>query len=196
MTSYEAYKLYLALRNHFNTSGYDFFKYAGKASGSSTSFEKRKDKFFFEKLAKHRDPQGLMVANFVRTPKVWVRDLAYSEESERRYLDWIKRQQSLTYTVSSDLSKLDDDFNENFTVRQNEHPLLLRLYSAETVSPETLCVLVDLTKCYSHWNKALHGDPVWDEVGLFIRKYIPFVKYDKEKVKTIITKEFEGGRKQ
>jgi hypothetical protein len=68
-TAYEAYKDYLALRNHFNNEKYDYFLYNGKVSGSVASFEKRKDRFFFEKLAKHRDPHGLMVANFVYNPK-------------------------------------------------------------------------------------------------------------------------------
>ena len=186
MTGYEAYKLYLALKNHFNSAGYDFFKYNGKGSGSTASFDKRKDKIFFDKLAKHRDPKELIIANLVKNPKYWVRDLAYSEEAEQNYLNWIKRQQSLTYLISSDLSKLDENFNDNFIVKKNEHPYLLRLYCSGTISTETLCVLVDLTGCYKHWSTNLKGDPVWEEIGLLIKKYTPFIKYDREKLKKIM----------
>ena len=186
MSPFEVYRAYLALRNHFNSSSYDYFKYNGKGSSSVESFNKRKDKIFFEKLARHRDPQGLMIANFSKNPKAWIRDMAYTEEGEQNYLEWLKRQQSLSYIVSSELSKLHDDFNENFIVRKNEHPILLRLFSSGAVSAETLCILVDLTNCLEHWDTKLSGDIVWNEVGVFIKKYTPFIKYDREKLKKIV----------
>ena len=184
MTPFEVYVDYLALRNHFNQSNYDYHKYNGKvSSGNRNSFEKRKDQLFFQKLAKHSDPHNLMLANFVSNPKSWVRDLAYSPEAERVYLEWAKRQQALSYTVRRDLDKLDEVFNDNFVVKPNEHPPLLRLYSSSTITPETLCVLVDLTGCYGYWQQNLKDDPLWKSAGLFIRKYTPFLKYDKGKIK-------------
>ena len=45
----DAYRTYLAIRNHFKTD-YDFFKYNGKMKVSNDSFLKRRDKFFFAKL--------------------------------------------------------------------------------------------------------------------------------------------------
>ena len=41
---FDAYKVYLALRQHF-TSVYDYFKYNGKVRAGVESFLKRKDKF-------------------------------------------------------------------------------------------------------------------------------------------------------
>ena len=49
---FESYKLYNALKLHFETDGYDAIKYHFKTSIKPTSFFKRKDKFFFAKLAK------------------------------------------------------------------------------------------------------------------------------------------------
>ena len=46
---FNAYKLYLAVKNHFTTN-YDFFKYNGKVNAKEDSFLKRRDKFFFAKL--------------------------------------------------------------------------------------------------------------------------------------------------
>lgn len=192
MTPLEVYKDYLALRNHFNSPTYDYFKYNGKSSGSASSFEKRKDKFFFEKIAKHKNPGGLMLANFVKTPKVWARDIAYSEECEQTYIEWMKRTQSLAYTVKSDISILDEDFDSNFIVKDNQHPTLLRMYCAGLVSPETLCILVDMTGCMRHWD-SMQGDIVWDEVGMFVKKYTPFVRYNREQVKKVIL-DFYGSK--
>lgn len=182
MTPLEVYKDYLALRNHFTSSTYDYFKYQGKSSGSASSFEKRKDKFFFEKIAKHRDPHNLMLSNFSKTPKVWARDIAYSEACEQTYLGWLKRMQSLPYTVRSDCSHLNEHFDTNFIVEKNQHPNLLRVYCADLVSAETLCILIDLTGCMKHWD-SMQGDVIWDEVGLFVRKYTPFINYNRQKVR-------------
>jgi hypothetical protein len=99
MTPFEVYRDYIALRNHFNSKSYDYFKYGGKSSGNVDSFNKRKDKFFFEKLAKHRDPHHLMLANFAVNPKSWIKEMAYSENAEAVYMDWLKRSQSLTHNV-------------------------------------------------------------------------------------------------
>ena len=40
---FKAYKLYLAVKNHFTTS-YDYFKYNGKVNAKEDSFLKRRDK--------------------------------------------------------------------------------------------------------------------------------------------------------
>ena len=186
MTPFEVYKDYLSLRNHFNSPGYDYFKYNGKSSGSIDSFNKRKDKFFFEKMAKHRDPHGLMLANFVHNPKSWIREMAYDESAEQIYMEWLKRNQSLTYIISGDLKKLNENFNENFIVKDNQHPILLKLFCSDTITTETLCVLVDIVRCYKHWDKELKGDIIWDEVRLLLRKYTPFLKYEKEKIRKIV----------
>lgn len=182
-TAYEAYKDYLALRNHFNNEKYDYFKYHGKASGSIASFEKRKDRFFFEKLAKHRDPHGLMVASFIDNPKTWVKDIAYSEAALKTYEAWIKRLQSLTYLVSEDVKKLDSDFDTNFKVEDGEHPNIIRLYLGGQITLETLVVLSDIVGCIDYWDKKMNGDPIWEETSLKIKKYRPFVKYDNAKIK-------------
>ena len=49
---YNAYKTYVALKNHFTSDSYDYFKYKGKARVKEETFLKRKDKFFFEKIEK------------------------------------------------------------------------------------------------------------------------------------------------
>jgi len=190
MTSFEVYKDYLALKNHFNILGYNYFRYNSKITANLESFNKRKDKFPFEKVAKHRDAHNLMLANFIQNPKCWIRELAYDDSSEQIYLDWLKRSQSLTYVVSGDLKKLDEKFDENFIVRDNQHPILLKLFCSDSISTETLCVLVDISRCLKHWDKELNGDVVWDDIKLLIMKYTPFIKYDREKIQKILIDNF------
>lgn len=183
MTPFEAYCLYINLKNHFTQKDYDFIKYKGKSRLKPTSYEKRKDKLFFEKLAKHEDLIGFLVANFVVDPKQWVREIAYSENAERLYTEWLRKQQALTYTIKQELE--DIDLKKDLKQGDESHPILFQKYLGKSVSLETLCVLLDLCDAIKLWDSYMEYDPVWEDEGLKVKKYLPFVKYDKEKVKKI-----------
>lgn len=191
MTPFECYKEYLALKNHFTKDNYDYFKYNGKVRTNAASFDKRKDKIFFQKLAKHPDVHNFLVSNLVVNPKFWIKDLAYKEEAETRYKEWLKLNQSFTYNFKKDLKNLSPVFNDNFMVTDDDpHPLLLRMYLGKHISLETMCVLLDITKAKKHWDSKLEYDIVYEEVKMIIEKYTPFIKYDKEKIKKILLDSF------
>jgi hypothetical protein len=187
MSAFECYKEYLALKNHFSSPNYDYFRYNGKLKVNSTSFDQRKDKLFFQKLAKHPDVHNFLVANLSKNDKAWIKELAYSDDAERVYKDWLKRNQSLTYVVANDLSQLDSPFDDNFIVSKTQsHPRLLQLYLGGHVTLETVCILLDITKAKKHWDSKMEFDPIYDEVRKKIEKYTPFIKYDKVKIKKIV----------
>lgn len=190
MNEFECYTLYVALKNHFTKNNYDFFKYNGKSRIKASSLKMRNDKVFFQKLAKHDDPFGFLVSNLVYNPKLWIKEIAYSEEAQTRYDEWIKRNQALSYTFRNELSKLKDDFNLNFTVDDYDHPYLLKLYLRKEILLETLIMLVDITGCSKLWNKKMDGDPSWDNVNFLINKYKPFMNYEKEKISKIVLDKF------
>ena len=52
MSPFETYQTYLSMKSHFTNSKYDFFKYGGKSRATVTSFNKRKDKYWFEKTSR------------------------------------------------------------------------------------------------------------------------------------------------
>ena len=191
MTPIEVYKDYLALRSHFNSDSYDYFKYGGKVRYNTDTFRKTKDQFSYEKIAKHCDPHSLMLSNFVKNCKPWIHDIAYSSESEQTYIDWKKRKESLTYNIKNDLDRLKVPFDDNFIITDNQHSHLLVLLLGRKISLETVCVLVELSGCYHYWNRELKNDIIWKEVGRTIKKYTPFIAYDKEKVKKIVVDFFE-----
>ena len=150
------------------------------------SFDSRKDKLFFQKLAKHPDVHNFLVANLAADSKVWIRDIAYSESAEKIYKDWSKRQQSLSYTFRQELSKLNSNFDENLIIKNNEHPILLKKYLGKEISLETICILLEMTGAKKHWDSKMQYDLIWDNTRIKIEKYTPFIKYDKEKIKTIL----------
>lgn len=195
MTGYEAYKLYVALKNHFNSDTYDFFRYGGKTRANAKSFEARHDKYFFNKLAKHKDTQRYVLANIVEdNPNVWVGDLANEQRAEDNYKCWLKRQESMTYIFQNELDQLLPEFDKNFIVEGNNHPHLLKLFIQRKVSLETIVILNDLCGFFRHWNRSIEEDVIWPMVYRKCKKYRPFLRYDKDKLKQIVVDKFAGSR--
>ena len=185
MTPLECYKEYLLLKKHF-LYNFDYFKYNGKSKKLSIdSFNKRTDKYFFEKLSKHSDVRGFLLSNIIEKDNYWVRDLVYNEEHEQIYKKWLKKYQSLTYVFKQDINKLNEKFNDNFLVPSNSHPILLKKYLSKDICLETLCILLDLSGAKDDWNKKMEHDFVWNELKLKIEKYTPFITYDKCKLRKI-----------
>lgn len=191
MTAFETFKLYVSLKNHFTQKKYDFFLYNGKSRTSQQSFEKRKDKIFFLKLSKHQDVLGFLVSNLIKNNKSWVKELVYSEDAEKVYNNWLKRNQSLTYQFKNDISKIDVDFNNLFKVEQNQHPIIIKMYMSGDISLETFCILLEITNSKKYLDKSLESDIIWEELSLKVKKYTPFIKYDKEKVRKICLDKFD-----
>jgi hypothetical protein len=192
MSAFECYKEYIALKNHFTKPSYSYHKYNGKTKLSFQSFESRKDKIYFMKVAKHPDPVNYILSNLLENDKLWIKDIAYSDSAKLVYQDWQKRQQSLMYMFSQELSKLANDFDSNFISEDNSHPYVIKLFLRKEISLETLVMLVDLVKCVKTWKNKYEYDPIVDELLTKIVKYRPFLQYDHDKVKKIVIDNFSN----
>lgn len=186
--AYEMYIYYLALKRHF-TSSYDYHKYNGKINASITSFETRKDKFFFYKLSKRSDAKDFILANMVNDPKIWIGDIV-GEEGEKVFTEWTKKQQSLSYVFKTELGKLDEDFDSNLMTKDGQHPKLLRLHTSGNISQETLIIIDDLTNVFSYWSKKVLDKIIFPDILNRCNKYKPFLNYDKTKMKNILVAQF------
>lgn len=185
MTPYECFQLYNALKLHFTNPSYDYFKYQGKTRIDHRVFERRKDKYQFYKLSKHRDPQGLIVANFAAGSAGWIGDLL-TEEANDRYTDWLGRQQSITYRFQSDMEKLADNLKSNFQVKEGQHPPLLVYVKRGVISIETLTILNELLSFFPTWDIKINDTVLWPNIRNRCLKYAPFITYDRVKIKQIL----------
>jgi len=110
VTPFETYQHYLSLKSHFTNPKYDFFKYGAKTRASVTSFNKRRDKYWFEKTSrKYNDKEvvDFLVSNFIATDNpqnLWIGQIINS--GERIYAEWMRRQQSLTYLFKEQSNEL------------------------------------------------------------------------------------------
>lgn len=189
ISAFDAYQKFLSIKQHFASDSYDYQKYLGKLKLDPSKFQIRKDRFFFEKLAKKKDIEGYIIANILDGDISWVGDL-FSDKAEKNYTDWLKRKESLTYIFKNDISHLLEDFDKNFIVEDGQHPYLLKLLRQNKVSLETVIILNDIVKFFGHWKKNIKDNVVWP---IFLRKclkYRPFMSYDRAKFKAILKEKF------
>ena len=188
-TGFAAYALWNALKLHFTSDSYDYFKYNGKTNVSKQTFSTRKDKYHFYKLSRKYSLEELRdfyVANFVYGKAEWVGELL--ENGNENYLKWQKINQSLTYVFENDILGLigNEPPEEMLIVRNGQHPTLLREVMSGTISVETLCILNDIMNFFPMWSKKICDDIIWPNWQLKSEKYAPFIQYDKVKFKNIL----------
>ena len=190
MTPFETYQTYLSMKSHFTNHKYDFFKYGGKSRATMASFNKRKDKYWFEKTSrKYSDEEVLnfLLANFVSTDNpqnLWIGEIINS--GERNYSQWMKRKQSLTYLFKEQSNELlsNKNLNEVFDCSKG-HPPVLKKYLGGEISLETFIILEKVFSFVKKFDKKL-TDPVWESVSLKIKKYIPFLNINIFQYKKIL----------
>ena len=79
-----------------------------------------------------------------------------------------------------------------FLVKENNHPIILKLFLQKEIRIETVCILIDITETMKYLDKHLKNDIIWDDIGSTIKKYTPFIVYDKDKFKKILLDYFDG----
>jgi hypothetical protein len=188
-SGFAAFSLYNALKTHFTSKSYDFFKYNGKTNVSQETFMKRKDKYSFYKLSRKyslEELRNFYLSNFVYGESTWVGEMT-GPDGESIYKKWQKTNQSLTYVFENDIiGLLDESPNEMLIVRNGQHPKLLREVMAGTIPVETLCILNDIMNFFPMWDKKISDDIIWPNWRLKCEKYTPFIQYDKVKFKNIL----------
>ena len=190
VTPFETYQAYLGMKSHFTNPKYDFFRYGGKSRATMASFNKRKDKYWFEKTSRKYSDQEVidfLLSNFINannTQNLWIGEIINS--GERTYADWKMRQQSLTYmfTEQSEKLLLENDLEKVFSCSKG-HPLVLKKYLGGEVSLETLSILEKVFSFQSKFDKKLK-DPVWETVSMKLKKYLPFLNINVFQFKKIL----------
>jgi len=187
---FDVYQMFFALRNHFTKESYDYFLYNGKVSASKDSFLNHRDKFKYQRLSRlvsESEMKDFLVANILAGKK-WVGEFL-DDNAEDIYRQYLKRNQSLTYMFSNELDKLFDrvdDVNDLFRVKDNEYPVILNAYLGNEVSIETMVILNRFIGFFDKFDEKLKDDYIWEKNRLLLRKYEPFVHFDKEKIKSVL----------
>ena len=191
MMPFDCYRCYLSMKNHFTKDKYDFHKYRGKSRATVQSFYKRKDRFWFEKLARNKSDEEVVdffVSNFITCTdpgKLWIGEMI--KDGEGRYTEWKKRNQSLSYVFKEETESIfsDGNFDSMFAMDGTRHPQILKEYLRKNISIETLVILDRILGFRENFDSNLK-DPVWETVSMRMKKYSPFLNIDVQRYKKIL----------
>jgi len=180
MEPIDVYLMYCAMKAHFSKSNYDFHKYGGKTKVSRDSFWKRKDKYFFVKLAKklddHDSIQDYLISNFVKDHKGYIANF-----NDENYKVWKDKKTDFYNVFFNELKPLVKNFEPLFQTKNNNHPKLLKEFLGDRVSLETLIILDEIVSFSKNWDKELKEDIVWPDLKKMMKNYKGFLTFDRNR---------------
>jgi hypothetical protein len=193
MTGYDAFCSYMAVKLHFTTEKFDYFRYQGKYTRISVEkFEQRKDRYFFHKLSRqyptHDELTFFLAANFFSRKTVWVRDLL-TEEARECYFTRKRVKESLGYMVTQDLATLGfslDTVRGLLRVPQGEYPTLLQAAMIGQIRDETLIVLCAALGCWETWSTKITDTIIYPAFRHRCERYAPFLAFDVHKFRHML----------
>ena len=160
MDGYQTYQIYQSLKLHF-TSDYDAIKYNFKTAVRKDTFERRRDRYFFEKLSRRFDKEKLVhyfTSNLIQNPNIWIGDM-----SDKIYNDYVSRYDKLTYMLSQDMKLMSDkgySFDQLCTTSDNNTSnVFLESLRADEIHLESVA-LVDIMVNFLKRLKSDLSDPL------------------------------------
>lgn len=190
MTPFETYQRYISLKNHFSKNGYDFFKYGGKSKVSIATYNKRRDRYFFEKISRkysNNEITEYFLSNFIVSDNpsgVWIGEII--KQGEKIYTNWKTNRDRLSYNFEQESKKLleENKIPDIFDCSKG-HPTLLKKYLAGTLSLELMVIYDIIFNYVKNFDKVLL-DPIWETISKKIKKYRPFINIDVFRYKKIL----------
>lgn len=189
MKGFTAYRYYMAIKLHFTSNTYDLFEHNGHVKSSLKAFQKRNDRYIFEKLMTRfktdREVVEYLASNFMYGNSEVIYDQELAEENYTRYL---KNKQSLYRVFENDLSKLSlhaevekmqYPWAETIYGTKEDHPVLFRMFMGNVVELETCVILNHYEKYLSSWQH--HLGLLFSEQLLRIEKAQKFIKFDNQR---------------
>ena len=199
---FDVYKTYLAVKLHFTTDTYDYYKYGGKVNTKLDTFTKRKDRYFFHKLSTRYAEDNILdffVSNFLSDSKGWIGNLLQNDGKDV-YLDFKKRKEAFAYhfkqdcgNIASDFSRRSILFDDGFIPASGQHPRVLRLLIQRKISYQTTIVLNHFLNFTKNWDKEITEKVVWPEISLKVTRLKPFINFNATECKLIMKEVFVNG---
>lgn len=192
INSFQSYKLYLILVNAFK-KGYDPVKYSWKIRVQQNSFEKRKDKYFFEKIQKGFDifeQQKIFMVNLLANQDQWIGDML-NQDSIMFYRKYMSRFNDLSILFKEDLQNLilfckskGRMFKSLFLIEDNKEPMIFKLLQNDSIQYETFILLDSYFNIIEMLDDSKNF--IWDQYSVRIKAYKNLFVIDKLEVIKIL----------
>jgi hypothetical protein len=185
MNGFEAYVTYNSFKLHFKQPKYDFFLYQGKTRLTIQSYEKRKDRYQFEKIASRYSLEKFLMKLLVAqksNQNFWIGDVI-TKQNEDEYLIWKGYLEGFkTYFFADDISKIktlmmtsEKSFGDLIDIENQIHPLFFKMLIRKAITPETFICLDQVLGFCEKMNNRKEEDSIWADYFFFLTKYYPFV---------------------
>lgn len=183
------YKLYLVMKNHFS-GRYDAIKYRWEIKITEQAFQKRKDRYFFIKLAERftfKEIYLILLSNMVANPDFWVGDV--DEDSIVFYRQYVGKLRRIDNIFVDDIKNLYE-----FS-RLKEIPLstlfkysvksstsyISKLVQSGVISYESLLILDSFLDIINKHDEVA-TDFIWNEFSIKLRAYRKLAEISDEEI--------------
>ena len=184
-TGFQVCKILMALKLHFTSNSYNYFKYDGEVNMSLNAYAMRKDKYQCERLSRKNSVENKFV-DFASTiyahaeypKKLWTSDFL-TKDAENEYEESVKWTDSLTYNFTQELttvmqSGVDAGFSYNWALNADDVPPLVSMLFKGNVSLEFCCILEQRLGMIEAW-KTHEGDVFFDQFASRVERFRPFI---------------------
>lgn len=186
------YKLYLMLKNHFG-GRYDVIKYNWCMRVSDNAYQKRRDRYFFEKLAeKHnlRELSLIFISNLVANQDAWIGDISDADALVfyREYIGKLKTAKEsfkedvrniYYFSKKVEVSALQEIFDYNDKVQSS---YIFKLLQSNIISFETFLMLDSFLDIIDkHDSKT--NNLVWENYSTKLKAYRKILDINKDEAK-------------
>lgn len=187
------YRLYLMVKGHFN-GRFDCIKYKWTMRIPTKTYEKRRDKYFFERLSEKYtlgELYRIFVANMIANPDAWVGEISGADALQfyRQHQGKLDR---ASYIFKEDIENLkyfcqkkEIQFKDLFD-DTNGQPLIFKMLQQEIISYETFLLIESAGRFIGRMNTSLADDIVWIEYRKRIEGYQKLLNIDNATARQIL----------
>lgn len=188
------YQLYLMLKHQMNGK-YDVIKTGWRIKVSDAAYNKRRDKYFFEKLSSKYSLKELcyiFISNLVANQNAWIGEISDADALVfyREYIGKLQRMEQIF---------ADDVKNIYYFARKKEIPLgkifewntkgnssyIFKLLQTNIIGFETFLLLDSFLDIINKHNEAANNELVWSSFETKLQGYKKLLEIDAETAKNL-----------
>ncbi|ASD52117.1 DNA helicase loader [Pseudomonas phage PspYZU05] len=181
------YVLYLEIKQHL-LGKYDIKKYNWMMKVSDKAYQKRKDKYFFEKLANNynlRELTLLFLSNLVANQDAWIGEISDSD-ALIFYREYVGRFETMKTTYISDIKniyyfskKVECSLGDIFSFNEkNNTSYIFKLLQSNVISYETFMLLDSFLDIINKHDESA-SDLIWMTHSTKLNAYKKLLTIDK-----------------
>lgn len=188
------YKLYLMIKQHMNGK-YDVIKYNWCMRVSDAAYQKRRDKYFFQKLSekyKLKELTLIFISNLVANQDAWIGDIS-DADALVFYREYIGRLKQIKFKFEEDIRNIYyfskkvevSAFKEIFEYNPKvQSSYIFKLLQSNIISFETFILLDSFLNIIDKHDEQT-DNLVWNNYSIKLKAYRKILNIDSQKAKNV-----------